>query len=78
MNDTIKLQKLYDLQKLTKFCPIWQLHDFFKLIALEPSPSGEMEVSRQQIASHPIGQEALTILASPLADVLYMFMEHPG
>lgn len=64
------LQEIYDLREVTGFISGNDLHDFFSELVGEPSPSGSIKTTEEDLSKTETGQEILRLLNSPLKDHL--------
>lgn len=68
-------QEIYDLRELTGFCSGLDLHDFFRGIVGEPSPSGYRLIKRETLKISQLGREILELMDSKLEDNLPVLAE---
>ena len=72
----IMLRTLYSLRDVTGFCSELAMRAFVTAITNESKPLADTRVSRALVASHPIGREALVMLALPLGDSIDVIMKY--
>lgn len=66
----VSLQEIYDLRELTGFISGNDLHDFFRELVNDPSPSGRVEVNEATLMETDQGKQILALLNSPLREHL--------
>jgi hypothetical protein len=68
--NTVKAQDLYNLREVTGFVSGTDLHELFRGVCGEPSPSGHTEICVEDLAAFHNGRVALEILCRSLIDNL--------
>lgn len=71
----VSLQEIYDLRELTGFISGNDLHDFFRELVDDPSPSGNIEIDEAKLLQTEQGKQVLALLNSPFREHLADLVE---